>query len=148
MADKEQLLKHILKTCLNHDDVESVSLDTWAEMDVEELRTVVLLLNDGMIQLLDAQEGQQGNCYLLKSLYKWITSNPGGRNPLGGQPITDRQRHHIRSAYNRHLMSKSKSNQRYEEDPEYQEYGSSKNAANAMAARWETLRITHVVKYS
>lgn len=100
MTERELLLERIATICYNgKDDVDPLSLTGWSEMPIEELRTVVILLNDEMIHLLQSHDHTRGHCHLLESLYVYITTDLRAKNLLTNSPITSRQRGHIIAAY-------------------------------------------------
>ena len=81
---KEELIELVEQICQN-DDVDIMTQDKWQDTSVEQLRTIVVLLDDDMLGILDARRRRSvttspyAGCSLLKSLYdytkdfsKWI----------------------------------------------------------------------------
>jgi hypothetical protein len=96
MAEKLRLLESIRRTCLNY-DLDPLSHMEWEDMSVEQLRTVVILLEEEMVRLHNARNvphGTRGHCYLLEFLYYYVMQG-GARNPMTQVPITALQRHQI-----------------------------------------------------
>jgi len=105
MTEKEELLAKIKSVCYN-DDTESISFDSWEKLTIEQLRSVVILLDNDMVKLLNATQGTKGHCYLLQNIYKWISTPrpaiqgvPGSqqppRNPATNVDLSDRQLYQI-----------------------------------------------------
>jgi len=103
---RKQLLDIIKAVCYNG-DMDPSSFVEWdsREMSLEQLRTVVVLLDDDMLDLLEARRRRPGEfppyapCNLLESLYRWTTTNPNGREIYTQRVITPYQRTQIAAAY-------------------------------------------------
>jgi len=93
------LLSKIKAVCYQGDGMESISLERWDEMTVEELRTVVILLDDGILDLIRAQGSMRVPCFFIKSLFEYISASDNAIHPFTRAPITALQRQHIISAY-------------------------------------------------
>lgn len=100
--NRDELLTRIRDTCFNDEDI--FSLDEWSSLTLPELRTVVALLEDGGAEIIAnaaprTRASTRGSCFLLEGLARWVRSNP--TNPRTREPLTDRQRALIASAYRR-----------------------------------------------
>jgi hypothetical protein len=101
---REELLQLVEQICRNQ-DVDIVTQTRWHDMSVEQLRTIVVLLDDEMLDLLDARRQRPvttspyAPCNLLKSMYDWTRRAPNGREPQGQREITSHQRTQIAAAY-------------------------------------------------
>ena len=73
----------------------------WSDMTTEELQTIVILLNDRMVQKLKKvrKTRSEKQCHLLRSLYKYVTTEPDAEHPLTGLKISERQKNIITKAY-------------------------------------------------
>ena len=100
MAQRKELLKKMSRLFYNGaNDMDPISHDEWNDLTIEELQTVVLLLDDDMVSLLNALEGTRGHCYLIETLYDYIQSTDRAVNIINNNPITHRQRQQIGDAY-------------------------------------------------
>lgn len=78
---------------------------SWHEMSIEQLRTVVGLLDDDMLDILDARRRRSvttspyAGCSLLESLYRYTTRFPNGLELQTRRVITNHQRIQIAAAY-------------------------------------------------
>jgi hypothetical protein len=97
MKDKEALLKSIEAICYNKWDY--ATMEEWAEMPVETLRTIVMVLDKDMVSFLHYTNPEKQHCDLLESLYQHVEANPNAMHPATRRPITSRQRRHIQEAY-------------------------------------------------
>ena len=104
---RTELLAIIKQVCFNW-DVDPLTLTRWdseQELSLEQLRTVVVLLDDDMLNLLDAHRRRPGEsspyapCNLLESLYRWTRASPDGREIQSQRVITNHQRVQIAAAY-------------------------------------------------
>ena len=104
-TEKEALLAKIAAICYQGDEVdsmESISLQEWRQMEIEELRTIVVLMEDGVLDLINVEMSiPRKPCFLIESLYRYITSNQNPRHPFTRAPLTRLQRQHITDAYMR-----------------------------------------------
>lgn len=101
---RQQLLQRIEAICSNPSD--PVTLDTWEELTLEELRTVVALLSRGGVRVIMeyAPRGRRNptsHCYLLEGLVEHLRRNPNATNPLTRRPVTQQERQTIYEAYSR-----------------------------------------------
>ena len=106
---RKQLLLIIEKICFNG-DMDPTSFVDWNEMSLEQLRTVVTLLDNEMLDLLEAWKRRPADvpveqmtpyapCNLLERLYEWTRTSPNGREVYTQREITDNQRTQIAAAY-------------------------------------------------
>ncbi len=100
--NRDQLLQRMREICYN-DDEDVITMAEWESLTVDELRTVVALLDDGGAELIanatTSRRTRRGSCYLLRGLWQWISER--GTNPRTRQPITSRQRAVVARAYRR-----------------------------------------------
>lgn len=102
MNNRQSLLKRILAICYNSGDI--FTLDEWSALTIEQLRTVVALLDDGGAdEIIKKRHRSQtrGHCYLLEELVRYLREHPHATNPHTRRPITARQREIIQHAYQR-----------------------------------------------
>jgi len=93
MAERAEILEFIHRFCTN--DAER----DWARtVSTEQLRSLVILLNDEVIKLVNAANGMRGHCFFLDHLYDFVVTNKPLVNPLTNQVISERQRQQIISA--------------------------------------------------
>jgi len=95
MTEREELLAKIRTTCINSDS-DTISSSRWEDMTIEQLRHVVLLLDEEMVQLLDATQGSKGHCFLLNSLYERVQNTP--TNPYTNEALSENQVQQINQA--------------------------------------------------
>jgi hypothetical protein len=76
---KPELLQLIRELCYNEED--PITMESFEEMTVEELRTIVRLLDDGGVdffseraQMLPPYIHQKSHCMLLASIKLWLES--------------------------------------------------------------------------
>jgi uncharacterized protein YaiL (DUF2058 family) len=62
---------------------------------------LVVLLDDGILDLIRAQGNVRRPCFLIKSLFEYITSSQNAVHPYTRVPITALQRQRIVQAYSR-----------------------------------------------
>ena len=119
---KQALLDILKKLC--SDDEDYISSAEFKEMDYAELRTIVALLDDRLLALLDdvvqfAENERKPHCFVAKTLHKWMNIN--GRNPLTRSPLTANQKLHIRKMYKTYLAAKGQGNRTAEEEADFQQ---------------------------
>jgi hypothetical protein len=101
---KEELIDLVEQICQNG-DVDIMTQARWQDMSVEQLRTIVVLLDDDMIDILDARRRRSvttspyAGCSLLKSLYDYTKGFPNGLELQTQRVITNHQRIQIAAAY-------------------------------------------------
>jgi hypothetical protein len=91
MTERDELLQHVRYVCTNYKNLEALS--------IQELRTLVILLTEDMVELLKARQNTRGPCYMLHELFYRMEFGENATNPLTGIFVTDRQRHQIVSAF-------------------------------------------------
>jgi hypothetical protein len=98
--ERRDLLTHIYEKCVNN-EMDPGSKRMWSDMTTEELQTIVILLNDRMVQKLKKvrKTRSEKQCHLLRSLYKYVTTEPDAEHPLTGLKISERQKNIITKAY-------------------------------------------------
>ena len=98
--NREELLQRIREICYNSDE-DIFRLDEWSSLNVQELRTVVGILDNGGAAMIfdNIPPRVRGHCYLLRHLVRHLQMNPSANNPHTGRPITPRQREIIENAY-------------------------------------------------
>jgi len=81
MAETEELLAQIQRVCINS-DMDTMSLSKWDELTIDQLRSVVIILDDiEVVQLLHATRGTRGHCYILNSIFEWILTKENEEMP-------------------------------------------------------------------
>lgn len=111
---KAVLLTRLLELCTDVQD--PISLRTFQELDYAELRTIVMLLDDGV--LAHSAEGtRSGHCFVAKGLHDWVTRHRS--NPLNRARLNPIQMLHIRRMYKTYLSVKG-DRRTAEEDREFQ----------------------------
>lgn len=104
-----ELVEIIKKICFNNEE-EPIYKEGWHEMSEEQLRTVVVLLDNDMLDLIEAWRRRPADvlleqmtpyapCNVLKYLYEWTRTSSNARDPVNHRPITHYQRLQIASAY-------------------------------------------------
>lgn len=109
--NKEELIRRIQRICTN-DQMDMMSQENWdAEvLTVEQLRTIVSLLNDGTIQQI-VEDGrlrgrrEDNTCFFLEDIVRYLDTSVGQRNPINGRVISPRQRQLLIDAYQRMIAS-------------------------------------------
>jgi len=91
---KDQLLGFIRRLCYNTED--PISLDSWEDLNVAQLRTIVRLLDNGGVHYFKNLHltsgtalGRKSHCFLLETIKRWVrvrVSNPNNRTPR--HPVT------------------------------------------------------------
>ena len=98
IREKKMLLSRINEICSNK-DMDPGSGRKWKHMPIEALRTIVILLNDNMIDLLHTRSTRsKKECHLLSSLYNYVIGREA-TNPMTGVQISARQRDLIIAAH-------------------------------------------------
>jgi hypothetical protein len=104
--EKQVLRARAKQLCFN--DQDPVSLSTWDELTIQQLRTLILLLDGDMVHFLGNQRSHllfgnglgRRHCFLVQELYRFIaTVGNGSRNPLTNQALTPAQRRQIKHIY-------------------------------------------------
>lgn len=88
----------LARICTNHED--PITSDVWAELGQANLHPsnfISLIQNHTMDILIDSP-GER-HCYVLKGLYRWVTSRYGAVNPLTGELIRLKTKANICMAY-------------------------------------------------
>lgn len=108
-SESDQLLQRIRAIC--RDDHDPVTLSAWRSLTVEQLRTIVVIADDGGIQAISEQAGlpqTRGHCFLLQTLVDWFQRFPypynprnAPRHPITNLPITETQYRLVYEAYRR-----------------------------------------------
>jgi hypothetical protein len=100
---RDELIDLVTQICQN--DMDIMTQTNWQDMSVEQLRTIVVLLDDDMIDILDARRRRSvttspyAGCSLLKSLYDYTKGFPNGLELQTQRVITNHQRIQIAAAY-------------------------------------------------
>jgi hypothetical protein len=110
MSSRQELLDRLRDLCYNAED--PITLDAWEEMNVNQLRTIVALLdNEGVHFFRETQQpptqGLRGHCFLMESIITYINTPRQGPlgtilppvHPVTRRVITPRQQQLIRDAY-------------------------------------------------
>jgi hypothetical protein len=95
---RKELLEIIGKICYNKEE-KPIYREGWHEMSDEQLRTVVILLGNDMLDLLEAWRRRPADvpveqmtpyapCNVLKCLYAWTRTSSNARDPVNQHHIT------------------------------------------------------------
>lgn len=101
---KEELLALIQGLCYNTED--PISFDSWQDMSVSQLRTIVRLLDNGGVDFFGQREAplrvgeqhQRFHCFVLRNIKRWVQTwrrqfgdvrQP--KHPVTNAPLTQRQ---------------------------------------------------------
>jgi hypothetical protein len=107
-SEKDMLIARIQQFCIN-DDVDHFTQVEWTDptLTIPQLKTIILLLNDEVVSMLDANDGRKYHCFLAKELYQYVKymeslrQNP--HNYVTRQRLTLRQKAMIEFLYSRSL---------------------------------------------
>lgn len=99
---KNRLVARLENICTT--DVDPISLATFQSLQYDELRTIIMLLNDEVISF-NEEDTRTGQCFVVKELYKWITQQQP-INPLSRRRLTVSQLLHVRRMYKTYLAAK------------------------------------------
>lgn len=96
---QDELIDLVTQICQN--DMDIMTQTEWQDMSVEQLRTIVVLLDDDMIDILDPRRRRSvttspyAGCSLLKSLYDFTKGFPNGLELQTQRVITNHRRRRI-----------------------------------------------------
>lgn len=101
--ERDELLKYISSKCSNK-NMDLGSAQEWKYMTLQQLQTIVILLDDNTVQYLkDATIVNNGQrCHLLKTLYEYA-KNPKAHRLTGILKSSKPQRQNIINAYNSYI---------------------------------------------
>lgn len=80
-----------------------ISLETFNELGYAELRTIVNLLDDGVMESMPRGGTVRGRCYVAQGLFRWMQTSPTQPDRT---PLTPLHMSHIRSMYKTYLSLK------------------------------------------
>ena len=142
-SEKDMLIAQIQRYC--RDDIDYFTQLEWTEFTIPKLKTVVLLLNDEVVSLLDANDDRKYHCFALENLYNYMKYMESRRqtpsNYVTRQGLTLRQKAMIEYLYFRALRDAAVYEQYRPSDEEFhyvhamrQKYSTRRNAGQHRTA--------------